>query len=292
MALVIGIDLGGTKIKGILVEPGGAILNSIEKPTQAETSKKQIFDNILDVINRLRAPEVQSIGLSIPGFMLPNGKMACMPNTRRIEGLKLKALIEKKTKLKVFIENDANCFALAEQRKGAAKNCRNILGVIIGTGVGTGIIINNQVYRGAIGSAGECGHTKLVINNETNGERVIKEIEELISGPAIVRRYEELSNRKADSPAVIMDKKDEAAKKVYEEFVLYTGLFFANLMNTFNPEMIVVGGGVSNLDFYKDVQKIVNKYAVPELAKACKIRKNVLGDDSGVIGAALLPCIG
>jgi glucokinase len=86
----------------------------------------------------------------------------------------------------------------------------------------------------------------------------------------------------------MLNKRDVFAEKVYDEFVLFTGLFFSNLINTFNPEMIVVGGGVSNLSFYKDVEKIVNKYAQPEMLKVCRIRKNALGDDSGVLGAAEL----
>jgi glucokinase len=119
----------------------------------------------------------------------------------------------------------------------------------------------------------------------------IKEVEDLISGPNLIRKYEELSGKKVGSPAAILNKNDENAKKVYDSFILFTGLFFSNLINTFNPEMIVVGGGVSNLPFYQDVEKIVKRYAHPELAKVCRIRKNKLGDDSGVIGAAELALI-
>jgi len=282
MTLVIGIDLGGSKIKGILMNEKGEMLNSYVYPTEAHEPRRHILKNIIDVINHVRTGDVVKIGFSSPGFALPNGRMACMPNIKKLEGVNLKKEVEKRTRLKVVLENDANCFALAEQRRGAAKECRNIVGVIIGTGVGTGIIINGEIYRGAIGGAGECGHTKLVVSNE------VKEVEDFISGPNIVKRYEQLSNRKADSPRILLEKKDEFARKVYGEFVFYTGLFFSNLINTFNPEMIVVGGGVSNIDFYKDVEKIVKKYAHPKLSRFCRIRKNALGDDSGVIGAAEL----
>jgi len=282
MSLVIGVDLGGTKIKGILVDEKGRVLNSYERLTEAFKSRKEILANILEVVNKLRVSGVKIMGFATPRFALPNGRMTCMPNIKPLGGLKLKKELEKKTKLKVFLENDAKCFALAEQRRGAAKGCKNVIGVIIGTGVGTGIIINGQIYRGAIGGAGEIGHTKLVVNNE------VKEVEDLISGPNIVKRYEALSGKKADSPVVMLDKKDKVARQVYDEFVFYTGLFFANLINIFNPEMIVVGGGVSNMPFYKDVEKAVLKYAIPELARACSIRKNALGDDSGTIGAVEL----
>jgi predicted NBD/HSP70 family sugar kinase len=282
MQLVIGIDLGGSKIKGILMDEQGKALNMIEKPSLADKPRKEIVDNILEIINYLKTGDVCAIGIATPGFVLPDGSMDCMPNIKHLEGFNLKEELEEKTGLKVFVENDANCFALAEQRKGAAKGSDNVIGIIIGTGVGCGIIINGQIYRGAIGGAGECGHTKLLVGGE------VKEVEELISGPSLVKKYEELSGKKIHSPAALADKEDEAAEKVYNAFVFFTGLFFANLINTFNPEIIVVGGGVSNMPFYHDIKKVVDLYAHPALRKACHIRKNSLGDDSGVIGAAEL----
>ena len=116
----------------------------------------------------------------------------------------------------------------------------------------------------------------------------VKDIEQLIGGSHLVKRYEKLSGKKAINASVIMNKNDKVAKKIYQEFVLYTGLFFTNFIHIFNPDCIVVGGGVSNLPFYKDVQKVVNKYADPYMAKKCKIKKNKLGQGSGVVGAAEL----
>jgi predicted NBD/HSP70 family sugar kinase len=282
MRLVIGIDLGGSKVKGILMDEQGKVVNSIEKPSLADKSRKEIVANLLEVINYLRTDHVDAIGIATPGFVLPNNKMDCMPNLKQLEGFDLRDELERQTRLNVYVENDANCFALAEQKKGAAKGSKHVIGVIIGTGVGAGIIVHGRVYRGAIGGAGECGHTKIIVGGE------VKEVEDLISGPNLVKKYEELSGKKAHSPAVILNKNDEAAEKVYHAFVFFTGLFFSNLINTFNPEVIVVGGGVSNLSFYHDVKKIVNVYAHPALRKACQIKKNSLGDDSGVIGAAEL----
>jgi len=281
MKLAIGIDIGGTKIQGILMDNKGRILKSYRRPTEAHKPRKKIIANIVEVIRHVRVRGVKALGIGTPGFALPNGKMTCMPNLKKLEGYNLRKELEKRTRLKVFLENDANCFALAEHRRGAAKGCKNSIGIIIGTGVGSGIIINNQVYSGA-GGAAEAGHTKIVIDNE------VKEVEDLISGPKIIRRYEELSGKRAHTPRVILTKKDRIARIVYEEVVFYTGLFFANLINTFNPDAIVVGGGVSNIPFYSDIRRVVKKYAHPYMARVCKIRKNILGDDSGVIGAAEL----
>ncbi|MBN2459297.1 ROK family protein [Candidatus Woesearchaeota archaeon] len=290
--LVIGIDLGGTKIKGVLLDEKGRVVKAYEHPTQARLRRQKIIKNILEVINVLRAgksEEVKGIGLATPGFALSSGRMTCMPNIKKLEGFNLKKELQKRTKLKVWLENDANCFALAEHMQGAAIECKDSIGVIIGTGIGTGIVIDNMIYRGAIGGAGEAGHTKLVLDiHEAGHIKGIKEVEDLISGPSIIRRYEELSGKKTYSPVIILNKKDEFSRKVYAETVYFTGIFLANLINIFNPEAIIIGGGVSNLPYYKDVQKVVNKYAHPSLAKACKIRKSKLGELSGAIGAAEL----
>lgn len=282
MTYVIGIDFGGSKIKGVLANDSGKVIKSYVRAIESHKSRSEILANILKVIDCLKIEHVLAIGISSPGFALPSGKMACMPNIRKLEGINLKKEIEEKTNLKVVLENDANCFALAEQRRGAAKGCKQVVGVIIGTGIGAGIIINGEIYRGATGGAGEAGHGKLVVHHN------IHDVEDLISGPNIVKRYEHLSGKKAESPRILLNKKDKAAKQVYDEFVFFTAMFFSNLIDTFNPEMIVVGGGVSNIPFYKDADRIVDKLAQPELRKACRIRKNLLGDDSGVLGAVEL----
>lgn len=282
MRLAIGIDLGGTKIEGVLTDDKGMVYKRYRRPTQAHKSRMELVANIIEVINKLKIKRVEGVGIGVPGFAMPNGGMTSIPNLKQLEKFNLKKELEKRTRLKIRLENDANCFALAEHTFGAAKGCMNSIGVIIGTGVGTGIIINNRIYSGSGGGAGEAGHTYVMVND------AVKDVEDLISGPNIIKRYEGLSGKKAHSPRIILNKKDKNAREAYEETVFYIGLFFANLINIFNPECVVVGGGVSNLPFYSDIKKIVKSHANPIMAKMCKIKKNALGDDSGVIGAAEL----
>lgn len=280
--LAIGIDMGGTKIQGILMNQKGKILNKYRRATEAHKSKKEIAANIIEVINKLKTKGVRGVGVGIPGFAV-NGRMVFGGGfLGKLVGFDIKKEIEKKTRLKVFIGNDADCFILAEHRRGAAKGSKNCIGVTIGTGIGTGIIINKKLYIGSAGGGAEAGHVYM------NTDRGVKDIEQLIGGSYLVKRYEKLSGKKALNASVIMRKNDKVAKKIYKEFVLYTGLFFTNFINTLNPEVIVVGGGVSNLPFYSDVRKVVNKYAIPYMAKMCKIKKYAIGDDAGVIGAAEL----
>ena len=250
MKLAIGIDMGGTKIYGILMDEKGRILKHSRRTTEAHKSREKIIDNICEVIKRLKTKRVVGVGIGTPGFAMSNGGMTSVPNLKKLENFNLKKALEKRTRMKIFLENDANCFALAEHTFGAAKGAKNSIGVIIGTGVGTGIIINNQIYTGSGGGAGEIGHTYLSVDGK------VKDVEDLISGPNIINRYQRISGKRAHTPRVILRKGDPAAKKAYNETVLYTGLFFANLINTFNPGVIVVGGGVSNIPFYSDVNKI------------------------------------
>lgn len=284
MKLAIGIDLGGTKISGVLMNERGKILKKFSRLTEAHGSRSDVLDNVAEVINSLKVKGIKGVGVASPGFVLPNGKQTLTPNIPSLEGALMKKELEKRTKLRVTIENDANCFVLAEQRTGAAKGHDDVVGVVIGTGVGSGVMIDGKIYKGALGGAGELGHTWLMIIDD------IKEVESLISGPALMKRYEELSGRSLESAKELADLigRDEDANKVYAEFILYTGLFFANIINAFNPSCIVVGGGVSNVPFYDRVLKVAEKYAHPEMFKACRIVKNKLGADSGVLGAAYL----
>ena len=282
MKLAIGIDLGGSKIAGALVDENGKVLDRYVRPTEPNKPKEDIVGNIIEVARLLNRKGVVAIGIGAPGFFDSEGRLIFVPNVKKLHKVNLKKEVSKGIRLPIYLANDATCFALAECRHGAAKGRKNVVGVVIGTGVGSGIVINGKAYHGAIGGAGEIGHTK--IKTEDDG---MIEFEKIISGTAFLKKYESLSGRSARSIAEI-SKSDDSFRKVYHKFVQYTGVLFANLVNTLNPEMIVVGGGLSNLDFYDDVERRMRKLAVSELGAACRVRKNRLGADAGAIGAALL----
>jgi len=280
--LAIGIDLGGSKISGVLIDENGKVLTRYVRPTEPFKTKTDIIDNILGVINLLNKNGVVGIGLAAPGFFDKQGRLKFIPNVQKLYNVNLKKIIEQRMKLPVSVNNDAKCFALAEHRLGAGKGKKNMVGVVVGTGIGSGIIINGEIYNGAIGGAGEIGHTKL---RSDVGHMI--EAEKLIAGPAFLKKYEARSGKNAKSIAEI-PKSSEAYKRTYHEFTHYLSILFANLINTLNPELIVVGGGLSHIDFYKDVEKKMKHLAVKELGAVCSLKKNKLGADSGCIGAALL----
>jgi predicted NBD/HSP70 family sugar kinase len=281
MRLAIGIDIGGSKIAGVIIDEKGKVLAKYMRPTEAYKSKEEILENILEVIHMLKKPGTVAIGVGAPGMFDNTGRLVFIPNVRHLQNVNLKKEIEKRHKTELILSNDAKCFAMAENRLGAGKGTKNMIGIVIGTGVGSGIIIEGKNYTGANGGAGEIGHNKL----QTKDGFI--EVEHLIAGPALLKRYEALSGKKAISLSQI-SKSNKHFRKVYHEFVHNTGLFFANLANTLNPEMIVVGGGVSHLDFTDDVQKQMRRLAVKKLGERCRVMPGKLGDYSGAIGAALL----
>jgi len=286
MRYSIGIDIGGTKIDGILANEKGKILKRYRIKTQANKSKKEIINNIIKVIKKLKTRKIEGIGIGIAGVIDKRGKILFDPNIKNLEGINIIKELKKKLNHKFYITNDANCFALAESKFGAGKKAKNIVGVTFGTGIGNGIIINKKLYVGTHGGAGEFGHS--IINPK--GLRckcgLRGDFESFCSGPAIVKRYYKAGGKiKNADPKNIFNSNDKIAKKVMKETYEYLGMGLANIVNALDPDLIVLGGSVSNLNFYKEVNKAVRKYANKGVAKKVKIVKHKLMD-SGALGAA------
>tara|TARA_Y100000310_G_C20695429_1_gene825352 strand:- start:1228 stop:2082 length:855 start_codon:yes stop_codon:yes gene_type:complete len=277
----IGIDLGGTKIEAILMNEKGKILEKCRLPTEANKSKNHILNNIIQTINAVKTKKVVGIGIGHPGFSIKN-KLTSIHNIPSFKRIDIQKEIQKRTKLKTVAENDANCFALAEHTLGASSCCKNSVGLIIGTGIGAGIIINNKIYHGSHGGAGEVGF--IPIGNYT--------FESLCSGTNMVSRYKHFKGTLKDpNPSDIFRSNDKIAKQVTKEVITGYSVGFSTIINAYDPGSIVIGGGVSkafNL-FIPKVKKLIKVYAPNKNTEKVKILKNKLGDSAGVIGAALLP---
>ncbi len=221
------------------------------------------------------------VGIGHPGFSIRK-KLTSIHNIPSFKGIDIAKEIQKRTKIKTLAENDANCFALAEHTFGAASWCVNTVGLIIGTGIGAGIIINDKLYRGSHGGAGEIGF--MAIGNYM--------FENLCSGAHIVHRYKHFKGKlKNPNPSDIFKSKDPVAKQVTKEVIAGYAVGFANIINAYDPCSIVIGGGVSKAFslFIPKVKKQIKIYAPNKNTEKVKILKNKLGDSAGVIGAALLP---
>ena len=194
----------------------------------------------------------------------------------------------KKLGHEILMENDANCFALAESLLGSAKNQDVVFGVIMGTGVGGGIVINGNIHKGSTNIAGEWGHHTL----RPDGNECFcgKQgcVETYISGPALQKRWLELTGKEEQLQSIVQDLSDEKAKQWKKEFLENFGIGIANVIDILDPDIIVLGGGVSNISFlYDEGKKMVYDKILGNFTKT-PILKNSLGDSAGVFGACLL----
>ncbi len=286
----IGIDLGGTKIEGVLIDPDRKIVVRKRKPTLPEKGFAAIMDRIAGLVEELEsfASELPTVGICTPGSISPLTGMIRNSNTICLNGQPLAEELEKRINRKVKIENDANCFAMAEASLGIGVGYRMVFGVILGTGVGGGIVIDGALHRGAMGIAGEWGHHTLYPDGKPCycGRRGC--VETYLSGPSLVDRWRRLSgdSRSLEEICALIDtpEKEEWKHGFLEDF----GLALANVVNILDPDIIVLGGGVSNIPFLYNIGKdalIRNLFSDhPDIP----LLKNSLGDSAGVLGAALL----
>jgi glucokinase len=288
--MIIGIDLGGTKIAGVLATPSGKVLMDVQVPTEAHKGKKQVIENIKKAIRlliRSQKVKIKAIGIGAPGPILyEKGVVVEAPNLPGWKRVNLKQILEKEFRVPIFVDNDANCAALAEAWFGAAKFVRHFIYMTISTGIGGGIIIDKKLYRGAIGSAGEFGHMEIDLSGPKCGCGKRGCLEALASGSALKRK----TGMDAISLELAARQGDKKAQAAIREAAHYLAIGIANLVNIFNPEMVVIGGGLSNMRelLLVPIRKEFKKYALTLPAKSVKIVRAKLGTQAGVLGAAAL----
>ena len=286
----IGIDLGGTKIEGILLDDSFNIVERTRIPTQQEKGYKSIINSIVSLVEELKikASDNVTIGVSAPGAISKKSGLIKNSNTQCLIGMPLKEDLKQALDQEIAIDNDANCFALAEATLGAAKNHNVVFGVIMGTGVGGGIVINGEVHRGRTYIAGEWGHHTLRINGNKCYCGKLGCVETYISGPALEKRWTELTGKTESLPSIIHNLDTEKGQQWKKEFLENFGIGLANVIDILDPDVIVLGGGISNISFlYDEGRDAVYDKVFSDLVET-PILKNQLGDSAGVFGASLL----
>ena len=286
----IGIDLGGTKIEGILLDEKYNTIQRKRIETHQENGYDSIVKSIISLVNELKGKtsEEISVGMCTPGVTNANSGLIKNSNTQCLIGMPLKNDIENILGYEIVMENDANCFALSESVLGSAKGHDVVFGVIMGTGVGGGIVINETLHKGRTNIAGEWGHHTLHPNgNECYcGKQGC--VETYISGPALEKRWLEISGKKEPLQSIVQDFSDEKAKQWKEEFLENFGIGLANVIDILDPDVIVLGGGVSNIPFlYDEGKEAVYDKVFSDLVDT-PILKNSLGDSAGVFGACMI----
>jgi glucokinase len=311
-SVYIGIDLGGTTIKGALVSATGEILHEMRFPTEQNKSEA-LLDQIIETVGTLRsdaraAGRAAAVGVGIPGLVnRKTNRVEVMPNLPQLSGVDLTDEISRAAGLPVVIDNDANAAAYAELQAGAARDKREVFFVALGTGIGAGLIINGQIYRGAAGFAGEFGHMTIDPEGIECGCGNIGCLETIASGPNIVRRTRERLYRDRTSSlsrlAIPRDREftaediaraaqegDEMAQVMMERTGMFLGIALAAVINLLNVEMVVLGGGVMDAGdlILKPTIKETRRRAFPPSFNSCEIVIAKLGPSAGVIGASLL----
>ena len=296
--MLLGIDLGGTKIEGIVLKskenPEEVIRHRVD--TEEEKGYSQVISNIKSLVdsieNRINH-KFNKLGIGTPGTIDPETGLLKNSNSLCLNGMPIQKDLSKTLGKTILIQNDANCFALAETLLGSVKdqypNAKNVFGIIIGTGVGGGVIIDGKTLYGSQGIGGEWGHTIVTDNGDKCycGKRGC--VETVISGRALQIYYNKISGKKLKFEEIYAIKNsDSDAKKTLERLIKYFGKGLSNVVNIIDPEVIVLGGGLSNIDeLYTEGYNELKKYVFNPTFKT-PLLKPKLGDSAGVYGAALL----
>jgi predicted NBD/HSP70 family sugar kinase len=295
-----GIDLGGTKIEGVVLksEQDPEVLIRKRVPTESEKG----FEHVLGQVKRLledisselgESPDI--LGIGTPGAIDPPTGLLKNSNTQAINKKSFKTELEKLLGIPVCIANDANCFALAETKMGIVPetdpDAKVVFGVILGTGCGGGLVVNGHIISGKQGIGGEWGHNFM----DTSGGACYCGktgcVETIISGTGLENYYEQQHGSRKKLKDIITrarEKSDEYAVRTFERLIHFFGLGISTIINVIDPDVIVIGGGVGNIDeLYKGGIQSVEKFVFnPRLDT--KIVKPKLGDSAGVFGAAFL----
>lgn len=300
--IVVGVDLGGTKIEAVRARRGGVAPLSVLSRRRVPTPSAGGYDAILAATAALIEetareggldPEAVPVGVGMPGGITRRGGLVKNSNTVCLNGRPFRADLERRLGRPVAADNDANCFALAETRMGAAAAHADgvVFGVILGTGVGGGVVIRGEVWEGAQGIAGEWGHHAVWADRT---ERTcycgqIGCLESWASGPAVERDYARRSGATLPLAEIALRRdRDPHAAAAIEALLSTFGRALANVIDILDPTAIVLGGGVSNLDVLYDegARRVAGCVFNDELTTP--ILRHALGDSAGVLGAALI----
>lgn len=292
----LGIDLGGTKIEGVVLSGNNKILARKRTRTPSgsnqEKSYQAIISALVQLINQLEneTKSLTDTGIGTPGTISSRTGLIKNSNTVCLNGKPLQQDIEQALGREIRIANDANCFTLSESRDGAGAPYSTVFGIIMGTGVGGGIVCNKKIQTGRMGIAGEWGHNPLIENGPDCycGRKGC--IETLLSGPALTAAHVRNGGLAIEPQAIIEQaaQGDVIAMETMENFVAYFGRAVASVINILDPDAIVLGGGLSNIELlYDRGRKAIEPHIFSD-DFTTPVLRNHHGDSSGVLGAACL----
>lgn len=296
---IVAIDLGGTNLKSALLDSNYKIKERRVLNTKSFKKKESLIAAIVDSVkkiirdNQLSKNDILGVGLGLPGPIdVRNGLVHFFPNIPGWKEVRLKNILERSLSLPIFLDNDANLMALAEYKLGAARGSKNAICITLGTGVGGGIILDGRLYRGSSFAAGEIGHIPINEKGPRCNCGGVACLETYIGNNAILRDARDLFKRDVSLEELsrLARKQNKKAKTIWSKVGSRLGTAFVGVVNLFNPDAIVIGGGVANAGkiLFARVRETIAKRAMNVQARRVKVFKTKLGSDSGLIGAAIL----
>jgi glucokinase len=281
---IIGVDLGGTKIDVARYDAATWERQAAERyPTHADRTFGHVLDDLVAAIEQIRTADTVAIGIGVPGLVRQSdGTIVTLPNIPGAEGAPLKQQLEQRTDLPVTLENDANCFTLAEALRGAGKGQDVVVGITLGTGVGGGIVINGTLFRGAHGYGGEIGHMLLQPGQPpfaTEDKR--GDVEQFLSGNAMGKRCEQAKN-----PGEYLS--GDTCSFMHPDLFRELAWLCTNLVHALDPSAIVLGGSAGRAlkPHLKDIQRELHQWVLPGTPLPALVTAEL--EDSATLGAALL----
>jgi glucokinase len=314
-----GIDIGGTSIKFGLCDSAGKVLYKEQRPTLAEKGPTPLMHLVGNIGERLlyHAAEedypIRWLGVGTPGAVdwKSGTVIGPCPNIKGWQGMEIGKILKERLNVPILVDNDANVVALAEARFGAAVGAKSVVCVTVGTGVGGAVIIDGKLWRGAGHSAGELGHMTINFDASVTHAGIPGSIEAYCSSQAIIERVKKMMGKEltpifqdileGDLGKLVIKKVflaakkgDDIAKEVLVETAGYLGIGLAGVVNLLNPEVVVIGGGISEggAGFLEAVTAELKKYAFASAVESLTVVKAALGNDAGFIGAGLLGVMG
>ena len=309
----IGVDVGGTNVKIALVDLDGKIAYSNTVPTRAEMGYEAGVNNIKQAIKDIMQESnqtnktIEAIGFGLPGQIdYKEGIVKNLPNIPGWVNIPLAKIIEDEFSIPTRLDNDVRCAALGELNFGAGKGCENLICITVGTGIGSGIILNGKLVRGAANAAGEIGHIKMEMNGGplcgcgdygcfeafASGPAIVTMAKEYISGGKSAK-YKEMATDGIITPYIVAQaalQGDTVSIQIFKQIGKIIGIGLASVVNLLNPEKIIIGGGVADAGeiLLEPIRKTIQDRAMPIQAASLQVVPAQLANAAGVIGASLL----
>ena len=310
-AVVIGIDLGGTFIKGAIVDLRGRVLARMKRPTEASMGKERVVDHVSSVIRALKMiclplGGISAVGMGIPGVIdFRRGAISTSPNLPGWENIPLRKMLSRRIRTPLYLENDANAAALGEQWMGAARDVRDFCFITLGTGVGGGLVLDGKIWHGADGMAGEVGHMTIDPNGPlcrcgnhgclemyASARALQRMIRQDFSSGKRSRFYSEIRDREISGDVIHRAAKggDRVSREAFARMGSALGIGIASLVNLLNLEKVVFGGGLSAAwkFFSPTLRGEVKSRAFAGPGRRVRIVRASAGEDAGVLGAAYI----